>query len=226
MIRYILAIALLASCGEDKKDDPATALPVANSWNSGASGTAAPGSGDPHAGLDMGGSGDPHAGLDMGGGVDPHAGLDMGGGVDPHAGLDMSGGETPGGLMAPDPNRVVDPKQFVAGSIASNAETAPLIEAGAIIFLSVRPINKVTGDILGQPLAVERIDVRTLPVDFHLSGANSMVAGTDFSGDVEVYARVDHDGEASSVEPGDIEGRVRGTIPTEGLSLVLNSVVK
>mgnify|MGYP003632308715 FL=1 len=226
MIRYVLAIALLASCGDDKKDDPATALPVANSWNSGASSTGAPTvSGDPHAGLDMGGSGDPHAGLDMGGGVDPHAGLDMGGGVDPHAGLDM-GGENPGGLMAPDPNREVDESQFVAGSIASNSETAALIKAGAIVFLSVRPINKVTGDILGQPLAVERIDVRTLPIDFRLSGANSMVAGTDFSGDVEVYARVDHDGEASSVQPGDIEGRVRTVIPAKGLLLVLDSVVK
>ncbi len=222
-----MALAILASCGEDKKDDPAASLPVANSWSSGTVvGTAPTMSGDPHAGLDMGGAGDPHAGLDIGGAGDPHAGLDMGAGADPHAGLDMSGGENPGGLMAPDPNRVVDPKQFVAGSIASNSETAPLIKAGAIIFLSVRPINKVTGDILGQPLAVERIDVRTLPVDFHLSGANSMVAGTEFSGDVEVYARVDHDGEASSVEPGDIEGRVRGAIPVDGLSLVLDSVVR
>jgi cytochrome c-type biogenesis protein CcmH len=115
---------------------------------------------------------------------------------------------------------------FVKGSIASNADTAALIEPGAIVFLSVRPINKATGEILGQPLAVERIDIRTLPVEFHLSGANSMVAGTQFDGDVEIYARVDRDGEASSVMPGDVEGRVKATIPAEGLALVLDTVIK
>ena len=226
MFRSLLALTLLASCGEDKNDVPDSELPVANSWNASGGGASAPAiPNDPHAGLDMGGA-DPHAGLDMGGAVDPHAGLDMGGAADPHAGLDMSGSENPGGLMAPDPNRPVDSKMFVKGSIASNAETSALIKAGAIIFLSVRPISKATGDILGQTLAVERVDVKTLPVDFSLSGANSMVAGTEFSGDVEVYARVDRDGEASTVEAGDIEGRVRSTIPAEGLSLVLDSVVK
>ena len=215
MFRILLALALLASCGDDKKEDPAASLPVANSWNAAGGSTSGPAiPNDPHAGLDMGGAGDPHAGLDMGGAMDPHAGLDMGGATDPHAGLDMGDSENPGGLMAPDPNRVVDSKMFVKGSIASSAQTAALIEAGAIVFLSVRPVDKATGAILGQTLAVERIDVRTLPVDFYLSGANSMVAGTQFSGDVEVYARVDRDGEASSVEPGDIEGRddsCRGT---------------
>lgn len=227
MIRWVLALALCTSCSDDKKEDPAASLPVANSWNAqGSAGTAPMVPNDPHGGLDMGGATDPHAGLDMGAGGDPHAGLDMGGAADPHAGLDMSGSENPGGLMAPDPNRSVDPKMFVKGSIAGNDDTKALIEPGAIIFLSVRPINKATGDILGQPLAVERIDVRTLPVEFHLSGANSMVAGTRFDGDVEIYARVDRDGEASSVEPGDIEGRVRATIPAEGLALVLDNVVK
>jgi len=162
----------------------------------------------------------------MGGAADPHAGLDMGGESDPHAGLDMAGETTPGGLMAPDPNRPIDPNMFVKGSISASPDMSALVKSGAIVFLSVRPINKATGDVVGQPLAVERVDIRTLPVEFHLSGAQSMVAGTDFSGDVEVYARLDRDGEASSVEPGDVEGRVRASIPATGLALVLNSIVK
>ncbi|MCP4449205.1 MAG: hypothetical protein GY811_28320 [Myxococcales bacterium] len=216
MIRCLLVLVLCASCGDDKSEDSAAALPIANSWNG--AGPAALGASIPGRMVPS----DPHAGLDLGGAGDPHAGLDMGGASDPHAGLDMTAGE----LMAPNPDRIVDPNIFVKGTLASTTDIASLIEVGDIVFLSVRPINKATGDILGQPLAVERIDVRTLPVDFYLSAANSMVAGTEFAGDVEVYARVDRDGEASTVEAGDIEGRVRASIPAEGLELSLSSIVK
>ncbi len=63
-------------------------------------------------------------------------------------------------------------------------------------------------------------------MDFHLSAAQMMVAGTRFEGDVVVYARVDGDGEASSTLPGDVEGRVEASIPAEGLSLVLDTVIE
>lgn len=222
-----LACLLAFSCSSDKKDDPASELPVANSWNG--QGTAgdrvlsAPA--DPHAGLNMGAAADPHAGLDMGGAADPHAGLNMGGASDPHAGLDMGEGGNPGGLQAPDPNRAVDPSKFLKGSISTAKNTAGLVKPGAIIFVSVRPINKATGESLGSPLAVERFDIQSLPVEFHLTGAHTMVAGTAFEGDVMVYARVDSDGEASSKLAGDVEGSVMASIPAEGLSLVLDTVV-
>lgn len=151
----------------------------------------------------------------------------MGGAGDPHAGLDMGGaGGNPGGLAAPDPNRKIDPKMVLQGSLSASKDLAGLIKPGAIIFLSARPVNKVTGESLGAPLAVDRIDVQSLPVDFHLSGAQSMVAGTAFEGDVMLYARLDGDGEASSTLPGDIEGKVMATIPAEGLELVLDSLIK
>ena len=218
--------SLAVACSKDKQDDPASGMPVANNWSGQpAQPTQAESGihhiGHDHSGQSMGGA-DPHAGLDMGG-ADPHAGLDMGG-ADPHAGLDMGG--NPGGLEAPDPNRAIDPSKFVKGTLSASPATASLIKPGAIIFISVRPINKATGESLGAPLAVDRLDVTCLPIDFHLSGAQTMVAGTRFEGDVMIYARFDSDGEASSTLPGDIEGRLETTIPAEGLSLVLDTIVK
>lgn len=204
-------------------------MPVAQDW-SGSAPKPEQGSANPHAGMNMGGSGDPHAGLNMGGSGDPHAGLDMG--SDPHAGLDMGdggmamGNGNPGGLEAPDPNRAIDPKMFLKGKITVSKEAKALVKPGAILFLSARPVNKATGESMGAPLAVDRIDVQGLPLDFHLSGAQTMVAGTKFEGDVMLYARVDGDGEASSKRPGDVEGSVLVTIPAEGIDLVLNQVIK
>ncbi len=215
----VFASLLLVACGCDSKEDPAANLPVANSW--GAQGGAQAAGSDPHAGMDMGGD-DPYAGMDMGG-DDPHAGLDMGG-DDPHAGLDMGGSEL-GGWQPPDPNRKVDPSQFLKGTLSAGKVVAGKIAPGSILFLSVRPVNKATGESLGSPLAVERLEVQSFPLRFHLSSEQSMVAGTAFEGDVMVYARIDGDGEASTTMPGDIEGSVMATIPAQGLKLVLNSVV-
>jgi hypothetical protein len=114
---------------------------------------------------------------------------------------------------------------FLKGSLTASKATAGLIRPGAIIFLSVRPVNKATGESLGSPLAVELIEVQELPVRFHLSAEQSMVAGTAFEGDVMVYARMDGDGEASTTLAGDVEGSVMATIPAKGLELKLDRVV-
>ncbi len=78
---------------------------------------------------------------------------------------------------------------------------------------------------MGGPIAVEMLAAERFPIPFQLSGAQSMVAGTEFSGSVVVYARIDGDGEASTTKPGDIEGSVQASIPEDGLQLVLNQVV-
>jgi hypothetical protein len=181
------------------------------------------GGADPHAGLGMGGGGaDPHAGLDMGGGgADPHAGLDLGGGgADPHAGLAMGGGG-PGAEAPP-----VDPGKFLRGSIVATAETSPLVKPGAILFLSVKPVEPLSGDVIGGTIAVDRIDVDHLPISFELTGANRMRLDTGFDGDVVISARIDQDGEARSSQPGDVEGSVRAKIPAAGITLTLDRVVR
>jgi hypothetical protein len=180
-----------------------------------AGGARNPHGGDPHAGMNMGG-GDPHAGMNMGGG-DPHAGLDMGGG-DPHAGVDM-GGQMP-------TFEDVDPNKFLKGKIVAAKGLGKQVEGGDIMFISVKPIDPLTGDVIGNTLAVDRLDVVQLPIEFSLTGANAMVAGTRFEGDVVIQVRVDQDGEARSKQPGDIEGSLKAKIPQDGLTLTLDTVVK
>jgi hypothetical protein len=225
-LAFVLALAASGpGCKKSSRDDTA-GLPKATDWSApqGGSGGAAPGGGDPHggdphAGMDMGG--DPHAGMDMGGG-DPHAGMDMGGG-DPHAGMDMGGAPE---LEPPDPNRAIDPSQFLRGKIVPTDETKALIKPGAIVFLSVRPVEPTSGEVIGSPLAVARLDVQTFPLVFSLDGNNAMSKGTDFKGDVVIVARVDGDGEAKSKEPGDVEGSVRAKIPADNLTLSLDTVLR
>jgi hypothetical protein len=188
------------------------------------------GMGDPHAGMQMeGGGADPHAGLDMGGqGADPHAGLDMGGqGADPHAGLDM-GEEDPAmaALQPPDPDRKIDETKFLRGTIRADTKVAGGIKSGAVMFLSAVPIEPSTGEVLGAPVAVARLDVDKLPMPFELTERNAMAAGTRFEGDVMITAWIDGDGEARTKEPGDVEGRLRARIPSGKLDLVLDTALR
>jgi hypothetical protein len=168
--------------------------------------------------MNMGG--DPHGGMNMGG--DPHGGMNMGG--DPHAG--MGGNPAMANMQPPDPERKVDKSKFLRGTIVATGDARGKVKQGAILFLAVRPINELTGETIGSPLAVERIDIDKLPVRFELTGEHAMSAGTDFSGSVRIDARVDGDGDAISKEPGDVVGSVKAKIPAKGLKLPLDTVLR
>ncbi len=245
----ILIPILLAPSGCDSDGQP-RGVPSASAWKApdavksevdrrgGASadqpGAGPPSGDDPHAGMQMDGA-DPHAGLDMGGqggGQDPHAGLDMGGGgqggQDPHAGLDMGGEEDPAmaAMQPPDPDRKIDASKFLRGTIRADAKMAAGIKSGAVLFLSAVPVDPATGEVLGAPVAVARLDVGKLPMRFELTERDAMAAGTRFEGDVLITAWIDGDGEARTKEPGDVEGRLRARVPAKGLDLILDTALR
>lgn len=213
-MRNLCAFALVAlaaaSCGKDKSETadkgrrglpPAdqVELPTAMPGQAGGS-RANPHGGNPHAG--MGIAGDPHAGIDMGG--DPHGGM----------------------VMGAQPTAEVDPNMFLKGDIVATAKTKKLVEPGAILFLMVKPINPVSGEIIGNTIAVDRLDLAQLPIPFELTGAHAMMMGTKFEGDVVIIARIDQDGEARTKQPGDIEGSVKAKIPADKLTLKLDTIIK
>lgn len=219
------SVAALAMGGCEKSSPAPSGMPAASDWTApspmgsevggGHAGAAA----NPHAGA----ADNPHAGMNMGG-ADPHAGMNMSG-ADPHAGMAMADPQM-AAIQPPDPDRPIDESKFLEGTIAASKETAAAVKPGAIMFLSVRPIDPTTGEIIGGPIAVDRIDINKLPADFHLTGHNAMSAGTRFAGDVLVQARVDGDGEARTKEPGDVTGQVRAKIPSAGIALVLDTVLR
>lgn len=161
----------------------------------------------------------PQALQNVHGGSDPHANLHG----DPHAGMAMGGSDI-------DPNQRMpqipeDPTKFLEGTIDVAPALKDQVKPGDILFLMVKQVGP-DGQPMRMPLAVDRLDVATLPTKFRLTNANAMMAGMPFEGNVFVIARVDRDGEARTREHGDLEGQVRATIPQKDLKLVLDTPVK
>lgn len=75
--------------------------------------------------------------------------------------------------------------------------------ASAVLFVLLR----VAGRATGPPLAVKQMPA-DLPATFRISEADSMIPGTPLLGDLDVFVRVDQDGNAFSRQPGDLEGHV------------------
>lgn len=211
MVAVLAALTLLACSGEES-------LPEAQSWQAPSPLPSQPGQGGPeHAGMQ-----NPHAGMGGGNphaGMDPHAGM---GGSDPHGGMDPA----MAGLEAPDPNRAINPNRYLRGTIRPTDETSGSIDRGDIMFVSAKPIDPASGEVIGGTVAADRIIVSEFPIEFELSEQHMMVAGTAFEGHVVIQARVDSDGEAMTRLPGDVEGELRAEIPTEGLDLVLDTIIE
>lgn len=228
LLVFALCLAALAACDKKKPDN---GLPPATDWQAPApGGTAAlppsggAGVGDPHAGvpgappLGTGGGVDPHAGIP---GAPPLSGAETG---NPHGGGGVDVAQM--GLPAPDPNRPVDESKVLAGTIDVPAAMRDKIPAGAAIFISVRTLDAATGEGAGAPIAVDKlVATGTWPMPWRLTEAQAMIGGTGFAGAVVVSVRFDQDSDAMSKQPGDITGKVKATIPSEGLKVVLDTTL-
>ncbi len=161
----------------------------------------------------------------------PHGGLPP---ASPHGGAQPASpqGDLPPNHPPIDPHQRtpegtnIDPTQVLEGSIEVAPELRDQVKTGDVIFVSAKPIDPATGQIVKTTLAVARLEVAQLPMAFRLSGANAMSAGAAFKGEVAIIARVDRDRDAISRAPGDIEGTLRVTIPAKGLKLVLDTPVQ
>ena len=89
----------------------------------------------------------------------------------------------------------------VTGTAAAPAAISPP-SPGAVLFVMLR----VAGREGGPPLAVQRLPPR-LPVSFTIGEADAMVPGTPLVGELDVVVRLDQDGNATTREAGDLEGR-------------------
>lgn len=135
----------------------------------------------------------------------------------PH-GMPMAGGAHGG-----DPMGAVDPSKVIAGTIDIAPKLKGQAKSGETLFVVARSwTGKATP---GGVVAVQRYTVASLPQPFELSGANTMIMGTKFEGQVSVSVRLDRDGDAMTKNPGDLEGTVGPIeIPKQGVKLVLDTV--
>ncbi|MHC5035476.1 MAG: c-type cytochrome biogenesis protein CcmI/CycH [Planctomycetota bacterium] len=155
-------------------------------------------------------------------GADPHAGM----GADPHAGLGLKPGSVAEhGLPSDDPNRPIDESKFLAGTITVGDDLAKRVKPGSVVFLSVHRFDPKTQGPSGAPLATEKLAAAQFPASFRLTERNAMGGGR-FSGEVVITAWTDQDRDAISKQPGDLLGRVKASIPADGLRLMLDTVLE
>lgn len=130
----------------------------------------------------------------------------------------------PGREKAPAPAENADASAGawpVRGRVSVASDLASRVMPGATLFLIAR---SATG---GPPLAVKRIDSPTFPVEFELGPGDRMVASLPFAGPLQLTARLDADGNATTRAPGDLQGAAKSTSqPGEtGVMIVLDEAL-
>jgi hypothetical protein len=90
------------------------------------------------------------------------------------------------------------------GTIRISDELAARVPGQAVLFLIAR-----TG-AAGPPTAVRRVATPRFPLEFTLGPDDRMIATMPFEGPFQLSARVDVDGDATTRNPGDLQGEAQG----------------
>jgi hypothetical protein len=110
-------------------------------------------------------------------------------------------------------NRVISDPGFTGSvRLGDDVTSAP----DGVLYVIVR----VAGRAGGPPLAVKRLPVE-LPTDFVVTSADSMIPGTPLVDGMDVTVRVDQDGDAFTVQPGDLQGTVGPVSVGDEIEVVL-----
>jgi hypothetical protein len=108
----------------------------------------------------------------------------------------------------------------IQGRVEMAPELAGELPAGSVLFIMARR----TGEEAGPPLAVRRLAAPQLPVDFEIGPADTMGSSARFEGELQITARLDSDGNPTTLLPGDIQGVAAEphTPGSDGVSIVLD----
>jgi len=90
----------------------------------------------------------------------------------------------------------------ITGTVELAPEFAGRTPANAVLFIIAR-------HGAGPPLAVKRVADPKFPVEFSIGPEDRMIQSMPFAGPIELTARIDGDGNATSRSPGDVMGTAR-----------------
>ena len=109
----------------------------------------------------------------------------------------------------------------IRGTVSLADELAGRVPPGAVLFLIARRGGA------GPPLAAQRISSPRFPLEFSLGPEDRMIQTLPFAGEVQITARLDADGNATSRQPGDLEGRTPAAVSpgATGVAVVLDEVL-
>ncbi|HUP50190.1 MAG TPA: tetratricopeptide repeat protein [Thermoanaerobaculia bacterium] len=138
-----------------------------------------------------------------------------------HQGLDMSGGQQAlAGGLPPDHPPIAPPPAAAAPvgkGVRITLELDPAAKGrSGVIYVLARP----EGVAAGPPIAVKRVDARSLPVTFDLTSADSMM-GQPLPARMRIDARLDSDGDAATRHPNDPSGAQDGVAAGSSIRLAL-----
>ncbi|MEE9551102.1 MAG: cytochrome c-type biogenesis protein CcmH, partial [Candidatus Binatia bacterium] len=110
--------------------------------------------------------------------------------------------------MGSRPAAPVQSKQLVAGSsrIEGTISVDPKLKAKLNSRDALYIIVRSAGSAGGPPLAVKKVGRPVFPLSYSLGPENMMIPGRPFSGKVNVYVRLDKDGNAMTRDPGSLKG--------------------
>ncbi len=109
----------------------------------------------------------------------------------------------------------------IRGSLTLSSSLSDRVAPGAVLFLIARRGES------GPPLAVKRVAAPSFPMDFELGPEDRMIQSLPFEGPLQLSARLDRDGNATSREPGDLQSSapVAARPGDTGVELVIDSVL-
>ena len=87
----------------------------------------------------------------------------------------------------------------IRGTVSVAPELADRVTGGGVLFIIARP------GAAGPPLAVKRIPSPELPLEFAIGPKDRMIQSMPFVGPLQVTARLDTDGNATTRTPGDLQ---------------------
>jgi hypothetical protein len=88
----------------------------------------------------------------------------------------------------------------IEGTIELAAELAQSVPRDAVLFVVARSADG------GPPVAAQRIDAPRFPLEFSIGPEDQMMAAVPFAGSLQISARIDADGNATTRGAGDLQG--------------------
>lgn len=114
---------------------------------------------------------------------------------------------------------------LASGTIKIADAVKDKVKMGAVLFLSGRSVGQ--GGAPGMVLLAKKLMVTSSEIAFQLTSDDLMGMGGAPTGPVLLQGRVDQDEDASTKQPGDVEGQLGPlTLPARSLTVVLETVRK
>jgi len=111
--------------------------------------------------------------------------------------------------------------EAIEGRIELAESLSGSVPPGAVLFVIARRGNA------GQPLAVKRIVSPQFPLDFAIGPDDRLTEAVPFDGPLRLSALVDADGNATTREPGDLQGALADPVDpgTRGVTLTIDELL-